>query len=33
MPVFAIFICSTLAMVTTTYLTKPPSESTLAKFF
>lgn len=33
MPVFAIFVCSTLAMVCTSYLTKPPSESTLAKFF
>ena len=33
MPVVAIFFCSTLAMVTTTFLTKPPSDETLAKFF
>ena len=33
MPVVAIFFCATVAMVTTTYLTKPPSEQTLAKFF
>jgi SSS family solute:Na+ symporter len=33
LPVVAIFACSTLAMVITTFLTKPPSEETLAKFF
>ena len=33
MPVVAIFLCSLLAMVITSYLTKPPTDETLAKFF
>ncbi|MFT5299441.1 MAG: SSS family solute:Na+ symporter [Mariniblastus sp.] len=33
MPVVAIICASTLAMVATSFLTKPPSEKTLAKFF
>lgn len=33
MPVTAIIICSTVAMVLTSLLTKPPSEETLRKFF
>jgi len=33
MPVVGIFLCSLLAMVITSYLTKPPSDKTLAKFF
>ena len=33
MPVVAIFLCSLLAMVITSLVTKPPSEQTLAKFF
>ncbi len=33
MPVVGIFLCSMLAMVLTSFLTKPPSEKTLAKFF
>ncbi len=33
MPVVGIFICTCLAMVLTSYLTKPPAEKTLAKFF
>jgi SSS family solute:Na+ symporter len=33
MPVVAIFACATLAMVVTSFITKAPSEKTLAKFF
>ena len=33
MPVVGIFLCTCFAMVATSYLTKPPSEKTLAKFF
>ena len=33
MPVVGIFICTCLAMVSTSLLTKPPSDKTLAKFF
>ena len=33
MPVVAIFTCSLLAMVVTSFITKAPSEETLAKFF
>ena len=33
MPVVGIFLCTTLAMISTSYLTKPPGEKTLAKFF
>jgi SSS family solute:Na+ symporter len=33
MPVVAIFLCSSLAMVITSFITKRPSEETLAKFF
>ena len=33
MPVVAIFACATLAMVVTSFITRPPSEKTLAKFF
>lgn len=33
MPVVGIFICTCLAMILTSYLTKPPSEKTLSKFF
>ncbi len=33
MPVVAIISCTLLAMVVTTYLTKPPKPETLAKFF
>ncbi|MFK7769127.1 MAG: sodium:solute symporter [Mariniblastus sp.] len=33
MPVVGIFICSTLAMVITSFVTKPPSKETLAQFF
>ena len=32
-PVVGIFLCTCLVMVTTSYLTKPPSEKTLSKFF
>lgn len=33
MPVAAMIVCSWFAMVVTSYLTKPPSDETLAKFF
>ena len=33
LPVCAIILCSTLALVVTSFITKPPSETTLAKFF
>lgn len=33
MPVFGIFCCSTIAMIVTTYLTKPPSDATIKRFF
>jgi SSS family solute:Na+ symporter len=33
MPVVAIFLCSLISMVVTSYLTRPPSETTLGKFF
>jgi len=33
MPVLAIFLCSLIAMVVVSLLTRPPSEATLAKFF
>ena len=33
MPVVAIFACATLAMVVTSFLTRPPSQQTLARFF
>ena len=33
MPVVAIFLCTLIAMVATSLLTKPPSDKTLAKFF
>ena len=33
MPVVAIFLCTLIAMVSTSLLTSPPSEKTLAKFF
>jgi SSS family solute:Na+ symporter len=33
MPVVAIFACSTIAMIVTSLITKPPSDATLAKFF
>lgn len=33
MPVVAIFFCSTVAMIVTSLVTKPPSEKVLARFF
>lgn len=33
MPVVAIFMCTMIAMVVTSLITKPPSDKTLAKFF
>ena len=33
MPVATIFLCSTLALIVVSLLTKPPSKSTLSKFF
>ena len=33
MPVVAIFLCAMLAMVVTSFITKPPGKETIAKFF
>jgi SSS family solute:Na+ symporter len=33
MPVVAIFLCTLIAMIATSLITRPPSDATLAKFF